>query len=61
LPGLQFLLGRDVLFEQGQHLGGDGTAAGLGAAAERFIEIVGDVFEVVPALTQEMKKYYGKN
>jgi electron transfer flavoprotein alpha subunit len=23
--------------------------------------IVGDVFEVVPALTQEMKKYYGKN
>jgi len=23
--------------------------------------IVGDVFEVVPALTQEMRKYYGKN
>ena len=23
--------------------------------------IVGDVFEIVPALTQEMKKYYGKN
>src|SRR6266568_4074126 len=23
--------------------------------------IVGDVYEVVPALTQEMKKYYGKN
>jgi len=23
--------------------------------------IVGDLFEVVPALTQEMKKYYGKN
>jgi len=23
--------------------------------------IVGDVFEVVPALTQEMKRYYGKN
>jgi electron transfer flavoprotein alpha subunit len=23
--------------------------------------IVGDVFEVVPALTEEMKKYYGKN
>jgi electron transfer flavoprotein alpha subunit len=23
--------------------------------------LVGDVFEIVPALTQEMKKYYGKN
>jgi hypothetical protein len=46
LPGLQFLRRGNVFFEQDQDFRGDGTAAGLGAAAERLIEIVGDVFDL---------------
>jgi len=36
----------DVFFDKGQDFRGDGTAAGIGAAAERLLKIAGDVFDV---------------
>jgi hypothetical protein len=45
-PGLQFLFGGNVGFQQRQNFHGDRTAAGAGAPAEGFIEITGNVFDV---------------
>jgi len=46
LPGLQFLFGGNVGFQQRQNFGGDGTAASPGAPAEGFIQILGNVFYI---------------
>ena len=42
----EYGFGGNVLPQQFQDFGGDGTALAAGAFAERFVEIIGDIFDV---------------
>jgi len=51
-------LGGDILFQEHQNLGGDGTALAASALAEGFVEVIGDVFDVKSSHRDILGKSY---